>query len=85
MTTVQRIPDDRLRLIFICCHPEVVPENRVALTLRLVGGLSTSEMSRAFLVPETTVAQRIVRAKRLIRERRIPYLVPEPSVFGSSA
>jgi RNA polymerase sigma-70 factor, ECF subfamily len=73
------IPDDRLRLIFTCCHPDVARENRVALTLRLVGGLSTPEIARAFLVSEPTVAQRIVRAKRLIRERRIPYAVPETS------
>jgi len=71
------IPDDRLRLIFTCCHPELARENRVALTLRLVGGLSTAEIARAFLVPEPTMAQRIVRAKRTIRERPIAYSVPE--------
>lgn len=71
------IPDDRLRLIFICCHPALPAESRVALTLRLVGGLTTAEIARAFLVPEATVAQRIVRAKRIIRERRIPYAIPE--------
>ncbi|MFZ0658451.1 MAG: RNA polymerase sigma factor [Candidatus Binataceae bacterium] len=71
------IPDDRLRLIFICCHPALPAENRVALTLRLVGGLTTAEIARAFLVPEATVAQRIVRAKRIIRDRRIPYAIPE--------
>jgi RNA polymerase sigma factor (sigma-70 family) len=71
------IPDDRLRLIFICCHPALPAENRVALTLRLVGGLTTAEIARAFLMPEATVAQRIVRAKRIIRERRIPYAIPE--------
>jgi RNA polymerase sigma factor (sigma-70 family) len=73
------IPDDRLRLMFTCCHPELAPENRVALTLRLVGGLSTPEIARAFIASEATVAQRIVRAKRLIRERHLPYVVPEPS------
>jgi RNA polymerase sigma factor (sigma-70 family) len=77
------IPDDRLRLIFTCCHPELAPENRVALTLRLVGGLTTPEIARAFLVSEPTIAQRIVRAKRTIRERRIPYDVPERSEIGA--
>ena len=71
------IADDRLRLIFTCCHPALAPESQVALTLRLVGGLSTGEIARAFLVPEPTIAQRIVRAKRLIRARRLPYAVPE--------
>lgn len=73
------IPDDRLRLMFTCCHPELAPESRVALTLRLVGGLSTPEIARAFLMPEATIAQRIVRAKRVIRERHLPYVVPERS------
>ncbi len=77
------IPDDRLRLIFTCSHPELAPENRVALTLRLVGGLTTAEIARAFLVSDTTIAQRIVRAKRTIRERRIPYDVPERSEIGA--
>ena len=71
------ILDDRLRLIFTCCHPALAPESQVALTLRLVGGLSTGEIARAFLVSEPTVAQRIVRAKRAIRARRLPYAVPE--------
>jgi RNA polymerase sigma-70 factor (ECF subfamily) len=71
------IADDRLRLIFTCCHPTLAPEGQVALTLRLVGGLSTGEIARAFLLPEPTIAQRIVRAKRLIRARRLPYAVPE--------
>jgi len=71
------IADDRLRLIFTCCHPEMAPDSRVALTLRLVGGLSTGEIARAFLVSEPTVAQRLVRAKRTIRDRRLPYAVPE--------
>jgi RNA polymerase sigma-70 factor, ECF subfamily len=71
------IPDDRLRLIFTCCHPALSSDGRVALTLRLVGGLTTPEIARAFLVPEPTIAQRLVRAKRTIREREIPYEVPE--------
>jgi RNA polymerase sigma factor (sigma-70 family) len=71
------IADDRLRLIFTCCHPELSPDSRVALTLRLVGGLSTGEIARAFLVSEPTIAQRLVRAKRMLRERRVPYAVPE--------
>jgi predicted RNA polymerase sigma factor len=73
----ESIPDDRLRLIFTCCHPELPSDSRVALTLRLVGGLSTVEIARAFLVPEPTIAQRLVRAKRTIRERELPYEVPE--------
>jgi RNA polymerase sigma-70 factor (ECF subfamily) len=70
------VPDDRLRLIFTCCHPALAIEARVALTLRTLGGLSTAEIARAFLVPEATMAQRLVRAKRKIAAARIPYRVP---------
>jgi RNA polymerase sigma-70 factor, ECF subfamily len=72
----QTIPDERLSLIFTCCHPALSPDTQVALTLRLVGGLTTGEIARAFLVAEETLAQRIVRAKAKIRTAGIPYRVP---------
>jgi len=71
------VEDDRLRLIFTCCHPALAPEARIALTLRLLGGLKVPEIAQAFLVPETTMAQRITRAKKKIAAAKVPYRVPE--------
>jgi RNA polymerase sigma-70 factor (ECF subfamily) len=73
---VDVVPDDQLRLMFLCCHPALAPDAQVALTLRLLGGLETPEIARAFLVPESTMAQRVVRAKRKLRDNHAPYRVP---------
>ena len=73
---VDVVPDDQLRLMFLCCHPALAPDAQVALTLRLLGGLDTTEIARGFLAPEPTIAQRIVRAKRKLRDNRAAYRVP---------
>jgi RNA polymerase sigma factor (sigma-70 family) len=74
--TIDSVSDDYLRLIFTCCHPELSTDNRVALTLKVVAGFSTEEIARAFVCSEATVSQRILRAKQIIAERRVPYAIP---------
>ena len=76
-------PDERLRLIFTCCHPALSRPAQIALTLRVVCGLTTAQIARAFLIPETTVAQRITRAKRKIADAGIPYRIPDPDELNA--
>src|SRR4029077_16416020 len=75
-------PDDELRLIFTCCHPALSRSAQIALTLRVICGFTTAQIARAFVVPETTVAQRITRAKQKITEAGIPYRIPNPDELG---
>ena len=75
------VGDDLLRLVFISCHPVLSSEAQLALTLRLLGGLTTDEIARAFLVPEPTIAQRIVRAKRTLAQKQVPFEVPHPAEY----
>ena len=84
-TIDDHVGDDLLRLVFIACHPVLSTEARVALTLRLLGGLTTDEIARAFLVPEPTIAQRIVRAKRTLAEARVPFEVPRGRRAGRAS
>src|SRR5207247_3236421 len=81
-TIDDHVGDDLLRLVFIACHPVLSTEARLALTLRLLGGLTTPEIARAFLVPEPTIAQRIVRAKRALAEAHVPFEVPRGAELG---
>ena len=78
----EAVKDDELRMVFMCCHPELPRDGQVALSLKTVGGFSTAEIARAFLTSESTIAQRIVRAKRMVRDRRIPFELPHASVLS---